>query len=139
MRTTLSIIESLIFLILAGVHFNWMLGGKFGFDIAVPTNEAGKRMLNPGKWDTSIVGFGLLMLGLFFLAKGGLIDVSLPAWIDKYGGYAISAVFLLRAVGDFNYVGFFKKPRTTKFARLDSQVFSPLCLLLALIGLFLSI
>ncbi|MFT5885086.1 MAG: hypothetical protein ACI9IP_001546 [Arcticibacterium sp.] len=139
MRTTLTIIESLTFLALAGIHFHWVFGGKLGFDEAVPTNEEGKKMLNPGKKDSTIVGLGLLMFGLFFLVKGGHIDLYLPTWINNYGGFVISVIFFLRAMGDFNYVGFFKKSRATKFSKLDSQFFSPLCLLLALIGLFLSI
>jgi hypothetical protein len=37
---------------------------------------------------------------------------------------------LLRAVGEFRYVGLFKRVRGTKFAVLDTFVYSPLCLLL---------
>ena len=37
-----------------------------------------------------------------------------------------------RAIGDFKYVGFFKRVRGSKFARMDTLVYSPLCLLLAL-------
>jgi hypothetical protein len=34
-------------------------------------------------------------------------------------------------VGEFKYVGFFKRVRGTRFATLDTLVYSPLCLLLA--------
>ncbi|WP_423856182.1 DUF3995 domain-containing protein [Acidithiobacillus ferrianus] len=38
-------------------------------------------------------------------------------------------------MGDFRLVGFFKTVTGTRFARLDSTVFSPLCLAMA-IGIF---
>jgi lipopolysaccharide/colanic/teichoic acid biosynthesis glycosyltransferase len=38
---------------------------------------------------------------------------------------------IARAVGEFKYVGFFKRVRDSKFATLDTFVYSPLCLLLA--------
>jgi hypothetical protein len=139
MKTTLTIIEGLIFLGLAGIHFHWVLGGKFGSDAAIPTNDEGKRVLHPSKKDSAVVGVGLLMFSLYFLVKDGLINFYLPAWVNNYGGFVISAIFFLRAIGDFNYVGFFKKPRTTAFSKLDGQFFSPLCLVLALLGLLLSI
>jgi hypothetical protein len=37
----------------------------------------------------------------------------------------------LRTIGDFRLVGVFKRVRGTRFARLDSIAFAPLCLLLA--------
>ena len=42
------------------------------------------------------------------------------------------AVTTVRAVGDRKYVGFFKRVRDTEFARRDSRIYSPLCLLLGL-------
>lgn len=39
---------------------------------------------------------------------------------------------LLRSIGDFRYVGFFKRARGSRFAELDTRFYSPLCLPLAL-------
>jgi hypothetical protein len=36
-----------------------------------------------------------------------------------------------RAIGEFKYLGFFKRVTGSKFARLDTLLYSPLCLLLA--------
>ena len=44
----------------------------------------------------------------------------------------VAVVLLLRAVGDFRLVGFFKKITGSRFARLDTLVFSPLCVVLGL-------
>jgi hypothetical protein len=38
----------------------------------------------------------------------------------------------VRAIGDFNYVGFFKRRRGTRFAHLDTRLYSPLALGLGL-------
>ena len=34
-------------------------------------------------------------------------------------------------MGDFRTVGFFKKVRATRFAQLDSRIYSPLCAVLS--------
>jgi hypothetical protein len=36
-----------------------------------------------------------------------------------------------RAIGEFKYVGFFKRVRGSRFARRDTLLYSPLCLWLA--------
>ena len=46
--------------------------------------------------------------------------------------YGLALGLLARAIGEFNYVGFFKRVRGSRFARLDTLVYSPLCLLLAI-------
>jgi hypothetical protein len=45
--------------------------------------------------------------------------------------FALALIFSARAIGEFRLVGFFKRVHGSAFARLDSLVFSPLCLLLA--------
>lgn len=42
---------------------------------------------------------------------------------------------LLRGVGEFRYVGLFKRVKGSRFARNDTRFYSPLCLMLAA-GLF---
>jgi Protein of unknown function (DUF3995) len=39
---------------------------------------------------------------------------------------------LLRAVGDFRYVGFFKSVRDSRFATMDTWCYSPVCLALSM-------
>ena len=55
------------------------------------------------------------------------IVVQIAAWL-------IAAVFALRAIGDIRYVGFFKSIRDTRFARLDTLAYSPLCAVLAVLS-----
>lgn len=122
---------------LAAIHFYWALGGDWGFAHALPTTEQGERVLNPTKLESALVGLGLTAFGLFYLIKSGFISVHLPHWIEQLGGWIIPAIFLLRAIGDFKYAGFFKSIRQTDFGTLDTMFYSPLCLLIALLGISL--
>jgi len=55
--------------------------GKWGFDKVLPTNENGKKVLNPKKIDSAIVGLGLLVFGMYYLIKTKLIFVDIALWI----------------------------------------------------------
>lgn len=131
----LSILLSVIFLVLGMIHFNWVIGGKFGFSEALPTKENGERVLNPKKLDSAIVGIGLTGFGMFYLLKSGLIVFNAPEWLMKYGSWIIPSIYLLRAIGEFKYVGFSKTVKKTEFAKWDTKLFSPLCLAIAIIGI----
>ncbi|WP_186755825.1 DUF3995 domain-containing protein [Echinicola salinicaeni] len=132
---------SFILFVLGIIHFNWVFGGKFGFVESLPTNEKGERVLNPKKIDSAVVGLGLTAFGLFYLVKSGMIEIeySWPEWIMNYAGWIIPLIFLLRAVGEFKYVGFFKSIRETDFGKMDSKFFSPLCLILGILGILVQI
>jgi hypothetical protein len=94
-------------------------------------------VLNPTKWDSAIVGLGLISFGFFYLSNSSLIPKILPDWLITYGGWIIPAIFLLRAIGDFRYIGFFKKVKNTDFGKRDTKYFSPLCLILGIMGIII--
>ncbi len=133
----LTILQTLILIFLGSLHIYWALGGKWGFTNSIPIDENGKRVLNPKKIDSAVVGIGLFLFSFFYLVKGDLVNLELPHWAFISAGWFISSIFLLRAMGDFKYVGFFKKNKLTRFAKLDSYYFSPLCLTLGLNGLLI--
>lgn len=135
----LSLILSLIFFILGIIHLNWLIGGTFGFDESLPTKETGERVLNPKKFDSAIVGLGLMCFAFFYLIKADLINLDIPHWILKYGSWLIPAIFILRAVGEFKYVGLFKKIKHTSFGELDTKFYSPLCAFIGIIGILMQI
>ncbi|HEX9650209.1 MAG TPA: DUF3995 domain-containing protein [Cyclobacteriaceae bacterium] len=137
--TILSILLFIIFIILGLLHFSWAFGMHGGFADALPTKEDGKRVLNPGKIDSAMVGIGLTAFGFFYLIKSELVANILPEWIIKYGSWIIPSIFILRSIGEFRYVGFFKKIKKTRFATLDTKFYSPLCLGLGIIGLIIEI
>ena len=129
----------IVFLILSGIHFNWSVGGKFGFDKTLPTKEDGTRVLNPKKIDSAIIGIGLLLFAIYYLVKTKILLVDLPHWILNYVGWIISSVFILRAIGDFKYVGFFKKIKATTFGLFDTKYFSPLCAFIGIVGIIIEL
>ncbi|MCW5517881.1 DUF3995 domain-containing protein [Muriicola sp. Z0-33] len=137
--TILSILLSLVLVGLGMIHFNWVVGGKFGFAAALPTNENGERVLNPRKIDSALVGIVLTAFGIFYVIKSGLFEYHLPEWIMKYGSWIIPILFLLRAVGDFKYIGFSKSVKKTRFGILDTKLFSPLCLTIGILGIVIEI
>ena len=124
-----------IFAALGLIHFHWALGGSYGYAVAIPTNAEGQRVLNPGKRDCVVVGTGLLAFSGYYLLKSGVVTLGLPSGMFAFGGWIIPAIFILRAIGDFKYVGFFKKVKGTAFAQKDTQLFSPLCMAMGLLGL----
>ncbi len=96
-------------------------------------------MLSPRRIDSAIVGFGLLVFAVYYCIKSQYFLIEIPNWILDYGGWLISLIFFLRAIGDFRYVGFFKKVRTTDFAYRDRWYFSPLCSIIATMGVLLEL
>ena len=120
-------------MLLALIHFYWAFGGKFGFDKALPTDVEGNRLLNPSKFMTFVVG--LILLGFSYVAYKLYIGDESP--IIVYVGYGLSILFFLRAIGDFNLVGLFKKVKNTGFSKYDTWVYIPLCLFLSINFLFL--
>ncbi|MFK7774853.1 MAG: DUF3995 domain-containing protein [Saprospiraceae bacterium] len=137
--------QILILFIIALLHFYWALGGKWGFEKSVPSKEDGTLLFHPTPSTCFAVGIGLiLMIGFIFSGIIHSIYAYIPEfentiqpspiWIHDYGFWALGGIFTLRAIGDFNYVGFFKKVKNTSFGKLDSKFYSPLCLLIG--GIF---
>lgn len=135
MKSKLSIVLTILFFGLATIHFYWGYGGQWGFTNSLPTNEQGVRILNPKTIDSIIVGLGLLLFGTFYLFLAEIVKIKIAMWFKNILQWLIPLIFILRAVGDFKYVGFFKEIKTTEFANLDTNFYSPLCLVIGFIGL----
>ena len=93
--------------------------------------KSGKPLFVPSIKATVAVGVVLLLFGFLVAGTAGLIEVGLPPQVLSWSSYALALGLLARAVGEFKYVGFFKRVRGSRFARLDTLLYSPLCLLLA--------
>ena len=85
----------------------------------------------PSARPTLAVGVVLLLFAALVAATGGILPSGLPALALTGLSCALALGLLARAVGEFRYVGFFKRVRGSRFARMDTLVYSPLCLLLA--------
>jgi hypothetical protein len=129
-----SILLSTIFLILSAFHFYWLLGGKFGMNNVLPTKPGSPPVLKPGIVATSAVGLGLFAMSFFYLLIGGVVSFSIPNWMETIGRWGIPIIFLMRAIGDFRYLGLFKKIKETDFAKSDNRIFIPLCFTISFLG-----
>jgi Protein of unknown function (DUF3995) len=126
----LALIVCLVFLCLALWHFYMALVPPSRGTGAVPSVE-GKPLFVPSRKATVAVGVVLILFAALVAATGGILSVGLPPIALSGLSYALAAGLLARAVGEFKYVGFFKRVRGSKFATLDTLVYSPLCPLLA--------
>lgn len=132
MIQALLLFNSLIFLLLGFFHVYWALGGQWAISAVIPTNTNGRKLFNPGSLVTFIVALGLLLFMMADLTYSGVIVFDLSQDIIRHGILGIGIIFFLRAVGDFNNVGFTKRRKQSVFARMDTRFYSPLCLFIAM-------
>jgi len=130
MGTELTVTVSAIFLALALWHFRMALKPATGASGAVPSVN-GKPVFVPSKLSTVVVGVVLLSFAALVAITGGLLPLALPRTAAVWLSYGLAVGLLARAIGEFKYVGFFKRVRSSRFAELDSLVYSPLCLMLS--------
>lgn len=130
--TVLAGIVCAVFLVLAGWHVHMAVMPRVGSSEsgAVPS-VGGKPLFVPSRHATLAVAVVLALFAGLVAATAGLVSLGLPAVVLSWLSYALALGLLARAVGEFKYVGFFKRVRGSRFATLDTLVYSPLCLLLA--------
>ncbi|ADV68132.1 DUF3995 domain-containing protein [Deinococcus maricopensis] len=122
-----------VLLALSGLHVYWALGGRRGVAVAVPTSPNGAQLFRPSILATLMVACALGLAALLVLAAHGVLRAPVPEVLLIVGERALACVFLLRALGEFRYVGLFRRVRATPFARWDAWLFTPLCLLLGVV------
>ncbi|KKX47358.1 DUF3995 domain-containing protein [Sphingobacterium sp. IITKGP-BTPF85] len=130
MEFILSKINIVVFLFLAAMHLYWVCNGQFGIAATIPTKLNGKRVFTPSRFGTFIVAVGLFLFALLNMVFDGLVQLPVASIYIGYGMWIIAAIFLLRFIGDFKYVGITKRFRKSVFARKDTYFFSPLCFFL---------
>ncbi len=131
------ILNTSIFVSISLLHAYWALGGKFGNLAASPTTSDGSFLFRPGPLSTWVVAAGLMFFAWITLGNLIVQHESHPAYIHV-GTWIIGIIFIARSIGDFRYVGFFKKMKDTTFARNDSRLYSPLSLVMGLINILVA-
>ena len=129
-----ALLNALLLLVLGGIHIYWAVGGKWGAAVAVPElpQKTGAKAFSPGPISTLLVAVGLIIMAGLHLHKIGWLPVSLPSWVDQYGLLLVGGIFFLRVIGDFRYVGYFKRITDTAFAKMDTALYIPLCLVISI-------
>jgi len=142
----LAISLSATFTLLGLVHVYWALGGRRGLQAALPQlpvqpvppglqragEPAQRNAFTPSPGSTLAVAAALLGVALAVALRGGLFGEPMQHAALRCVLAAVALALLARAVGDFRLVGFFKRVKDSAFARMDSRVYAPLCVLLGL-------
>ena len=132
MTPLLAYLNASIMATLSILHFYWAAGGQWGMALAVPSDEAGNKVLRISSLSCIAVGTGLLGFAFYYLSKAiarpGGINTGISQWVI----WVLAFIFIARAIGDFRYVGFFKTMKNTAFGQMDTRWYAPLCLYLGL-------
>ncbi len=120
-----------VFAGLSLIHVYWLFGGRVGQLAAIPEMNR-KPVFQPSVLVTLMVAIGLALCAVVIAGTAGVLTLPLSQTVLAWLTRALAVVLLLRAIGDFRLVGFFKRIRDSRFARLDTTVYSPLCLALAI-------
>lgn len=126
----ISMILAIIFIFLSGLHFYWALFGIKDPTAVLPAGKDGSLKMKPGKIGTVAVGLFLAFFAIIYLNP--FLDVF-PFRGIQYVSLGVGILFLLRAIGDFKYLGFFKTVKGTNFASMDSNYYAPLALTVSLL------
>ncbi len=139
-KLSITIVLSSIFILLSILHIYWAFGGKWGAASVVPTKEVKSEVNMPGPIGTLFVALGLALFSVVVIMQWFTED-QLPFTFlipfKNYGIQVIAVIFFLRSVGDFKYVGLFRKIKHTPFAQMDKKLFTPLSGLICILLLIL--
>jgi Protein of unknown function (DUF3995) len=122
--------------VLSGIsilHAYWALGGRWGSAFTVPTVN-GRRMFDPTPAATFLVALAFGIAVIMVMGKAGWIRTGPLTWVFDASIWGLSLVFLLRAIGNLRSFGFFKTVKGTPFAQWDTWLYSPLCVLMAMLA-----
>lgn len=96
--------------VLSGMHLYWVFGGQKGAKATIPSTGTA-LLFEPSKIGTSIVAILLALAAWFVLELGGVTQFLIFSTFHSYGAGLLSCVFILRSIGDFKWVGFFKRKK----------------------------
>jgi len=134
------IVGTLAAVVLVGLgtlHCYWVGGGRWATAVTI-RKRGGEPLVTPGPVATLLVALLLYAAALVLLGRLGLWRQGLPHWLFVAGTWTLVVVFGARVVGDFRWVGLFKRVTGTPFAWWDTWVYIPLCALLALAALLVA-
>lgn len=135
----IALINASIFAFLGFLHLYWAFGGQWGLAATLPATKEGTQLFRPGILACIVVALGLLGFAAYSISLWQPLLAFLPDFLQRWGIWAIAGLFMLRSIGDFRYVGFFKEINNTLFAQMDTRYYSPLCAWLALSNAYIGL
>ncbi len=132
MSQTIFIIHFIILFMIASVHIYWAMGGKMASLTVLPQLSSEKLVFKPSSFMTFIVAISFYIMSFIFVNAAGFFEVSILKNNQNVILIFLGIVVLIRAIGDFKYVGFTKKIKGTPFSINDTKYYSPLCLLISI-------
>ena len=131
MNILIAIILIIIFLAISAIHFYWAFGGKNWANVVIPTKaDDSVLVFKPRPIETAIVAISFIGFAVVVATRVGFM--RLPVFQDYVNTviWTMATIFMVRAIGDFRYAGFFKKIKNTTFGQMDTKYYSPLCLII---------
>lgn len=128
---TVGVLVAVAFAALGLLHLLWAAGWRSGTVATIPS-DGGKPLFQPSVFATLVVAALLFAAAAVVTGRIGLWGSALPRWPLAAGTWVLAAVFGARVVGDFRWVGLFKRASASDFAYWDTRLFVPLCALLAI-------
>lgn len=126
-----SLTVAIALLLLGVMHLWWALAAPARSDRVIPSRVDGQPLFTPGPAGTLLVAALLFAAAFLLYERSGLGPALLSPALARLGAGTVAVVLLLRGIGDFRYVGLFKRERSTPFARQDTLLYTPLVLTLA--------
>ncbi len=123
----------IILCLISALHFYWVFGGTWGIQAALPEKKESEKAFTPSRLETLLVAVGLIGMSFILLAQNNLLSLLTTNSFTKWASIVFTFIFLLRAVGDFKYIGLTKRIKDTNFANYDTKLYTPLCIYLGLI------
>ena len=121
----------------AAFHIHWALGGRIGFSVSLPQRSDGAPVMahRLAWWRPAAGGVALCLIGLALLLLGeaGQLQLPVPQDVARFTLICVGVAFAGRALIPNRYVGLFKTLRTTRWAKYDTWLYSPLFLMLGLL------
>src|SRR5206468_13015007 len=102
-----------VFVVLELWHIYMAMRPTGGASGAVPTVE-GKPLFVPSRVSTIGVAAILFLFAVLVTATGDLLQLPVPAVALRWLSFGLAVGLLARAVGEFKYVGFFKRVRGSR-------------------------
>lgn len=132
------LILTAVFTFLSLIHIYWLLGGEWGLRGAIPQLENQKESLAIPKLGTLVVALVLAFFGCFYFTQTGIIKSFFSENFERTLNWIIPVLFIARSIGEFKYVGFFKKVKSTYFSKWDTKFHSPLCFAVGVLGIIIN-